>query len=49
MAEAGLQHPDKLIFLYDQPWNRDVGNLPSNVVRVSSLMDVAASLQKGAR
>ena len=39
LVEDALNYPRKTVLLRDQPWNRDVGELPPNVVRVGSLLE----------
>ena len=47
MVEVVRQYPTKFLLLRDQPWNRDVGVLPSNARRVNSLKDGVDFFLKG--
>ncbi len=38
-VEDVKRYPSKFLYLRDQPWNRDVGDLPDNVERVKSVAE----------
>lgn len=47
IVEEARRFPNKLVYLVDQAWNREVGALPPNVQRVRGVAEVATILQSG--
>ena len=47
IVEQAVRHPNKTVFLRDQPWNRSVERFPINAERISSLRYVAERLEEG--